>query len=467
MLGGRYQIQKKLGQGGMGTVYEAMHVTTKATVAVKLLSSSRNEQDIARFEREARAAGAIASEHIVRVLDAGKDEASGCPFLVMERLVGEDLGRVLDRTGAMPPLLVVRLAAQIALGLARAHEAGVVHRDIKPSNVFLSHVDDDEVRVKLLDFGVAKLGVVEPQDATLTNTGHMLGTPHYMAPEQAQTPKTADHRADIWSLGAVMYKALTGERPHEDTESVGQTIVAIASKPVKPVQDVAPWVPAEIAALVQRCLERDPKDRFADARALLEAMRPIAGDPIRLTLTGIRGVTDEEKAHRATRAKTRGQSRKALAIALFGVAIGTVLGIVTWRSTLPKAPKLAATPLVITPLPLPSSDADAERVRTFTVAIEPPHAEVRANGEMAAVQAGHISLTGRVGSRHRVELTLDDQHALTEVVLADDGAVPNVARLAFKPKGTPVAPTRTRAALPPPPQDASTKKRVEGTAVFE
>ncbi len=281
IIGGKYEVLGKLGQGGMGTVYEARHTGTGRRVAVKEVkeivgndSTRGSAQIIERFEREARATGAIDSQHIALVLDSGTDDATHHPFLVMELLKGEDLQQLLARLGPLPPDLALRVAGQAALGLHRAHEAGVVHRDIKPANIFLARREGGEVVVKLLDFGIARVKeqLQAPESPALTTTGLMLGTPLYMSPEQALGPKNTDHRTDLWSLGVVLYEALTGHTPH-DVETVGALILAICTKAARPVDEVAPHVTAPVTAMVKRMLEINSGARYPSAVALLDDLK--------------------------------------------------------------------------------------------------------------------------------------------------------------------------------------------------
>jgi eukaryotic-like serine/threonine-protein kinase len=264
----------------MGAVYEAEDARTGAHVALKLMHGEQIKRDstrVGRFQREAKAAAAIDSEHIARVLDWGTDDL-GAPYIVMELLAGEDLQELLKRTGALPPEVALRIAAQACLGLSKAHEAHVMHRDIKPANLFLARRGDGRVVVKILDFGVAKIrpeGEHGQETTGLTRTGGMIGSPMYMSPEQARGLKAVDFRTDLWSLGVVMYRALTGHTPHEDTEALGDLIVSLCSRAPAPIQDIAAWVPPEIAAIAHGALQIAPEARFTDARAMLEAMRAL------------------------------------------------------------------------------------------------------------------------------------------------------------------------------------------------
>lgn len=278
-LSQRYLLTRLLGQGGMGAVYEAEHGETRERVAVKVLHGhvlEAGEEGPRRFQREAVAASAIRGEHVVRVLDAGTDEASGRPYLVTEYLDGEDLERLLARVGPLTPDAALRIALQALAGLRDAHEARVVHRDIKPANLFLARGEGGTIRVKLLDFGIAKVrgdALSLPHGAGLTTTGGFLGSPLYMSPEQVQSSRDVDHRTDLWSLGSVLYAALAGRAPFEHLASLGQLLVTICISPPPRLSDVAPWVPPEVAEVVHRALVIRPDERYPSAAAMLEAIR--------------------------------------------------------------------------------------------------------------------------------------------------------------------------------------------------
>jgi serine/threonine protein kinase len=286
ILGQKYQLSRLLGRGGMGAVYEAERVDTGERVAVKVLHGHLvipGGDGPRRFRREAAAVRAIRGEHIPRVIDAGADRATGQLYLVTELLDGEDLQRLLDRVGPLSVGGALAIAAQALLGLCDAHAAGVVHRDIKPANLFLSRADGGALRVKLLDFGIAKVDGValaaaptaDPSALSLTSSGSFLGSPLYMSPEQIQNSREVDHRTDLWSLGCVLYAALSGRAPHQHLTSLGQLLVAICVSKPPPLLDVAPWVPPEVAAVIHRALQLDPEARFPTAAAMLEAVRAL------------------------------------------------------------------------------------------------------------------------------------------------------------------------------------------------
>ncbi len=273
----RYLILGLLGEGGMGAVYEARHLGTGRRVAVKVITSKLAQDDavMARFEREARAAGAIESEHIASVLDSGRDRATGLPFLVMELLAGEDVDQLLRRLGPLPPELALCIVAQACMGLIKAHDARVLHRDIKPANLFLARRDGGEFSVKLLDFGVAKMQADDSFEhhQELTATSNLIGSPIYMSPEQARNMKDVDGRTDLWSLGIVLFKMLAGRTPYRNSRGLGELIVAICSVPAPPIQSLAHWVTYEVAEIVHRALQIDRNLRFQSAEELLNECR--------------------------------------------------------------------------------------------------------------------------------------------------------------------------------------------------
>ncbi|WP_437332125.1 serine/threonine protein kinase [Sorangium sp. So ce394] len=281
---GKYRIIRLLGQGGMGAVYEAEHAETGEHVALKCMDGSLlvpGKSSVERFHREAKAMGAMDTEHIVRVLDSGTDPETKAPYLVMDLLEGEDLQQLLDRIGCLEPDTALRIAAQVCLGLQKAHEAGVVHRDIKPANLFLARHREGEIIVRILDFGIAKIKR-EPHQVGpttgLTRTGGILGSPLYMSPEQARGISDIDYRTDIWSLGMVLYRALAGKLPYEHIGGFGDLIIAICSQPPPSIQALAPWVRTEAASVVHGALRLDTGERFPTAAAMLDALRSLLPD---------------------------------------------------------------------------------------------------------------------------------------------------------------------------------------------
>jgi serine/threonine protein kinase len=284
-VGGKYEVRRVLGIGGMGVVCEAVHLDLGKKVAIKLIDKTMKESEliVARFRREAFALGQIQSEHIVDVFDVGADARVGL-YMVMEHLPGEDLQTRLERDKRLDVTTAVMIGHQMARGLEKAHAAGVIHRDLKPANVFLTMRDNGSLLVKLLDFGVSKLlnDGADGSRARITGSGAPIGTPLYMSPEQAEGKDDTDGRADIWSLGAVLYEALAGAPPFADRGSYHGTIVGILTSRAKLLHDVAPWVPIEVAKAVDAMLVHDRDARIKDAAAvtkrLLEAYPTVLPD---------------------------------------------------------------------------------------------------------------------------------------------------------------------------------------------
>ena len=278
VIAGRYEVVKLLGKGGMGSVYEARHTGTGRRVAVKVISAefAQNRRLLGRFEVEARAAGAIESDHIAQVFDVGFDDKRGSPFLVMEYLEGEDLSELLARVGALEPEPALALFAQACKGLEKAHKKGIIHRDIKPANLFLAEVDDLR-RLKILDFGIAKIVVDDDGsgEPSLTRSGSLVGSPLYMSPEQARARGGIDHRTDLWSIGVVLYEMLTGHAPFAHLDAVGDLIIAICSEPVAPVRQSAPWVAPEMEEIVMKALSINATARYQSAAEMVLAARAL------------------------------------------------------------------------------------------------------------------------------------------------------------------------------------------------
>jgi serine/threonine-protein kinase len=273
-IAGKYRVRRLVGLGGMGAVYEGEHVELGKRVAVKIIdaASSLSSELKTRFKREARAASAVESEHIVQVFDVGSDPEIGL-YMVMEYLVGEDLemrlrkqpGRRLDH------VFVAQVGHQVARALVKAHAARVIHRDLKPANIFLTAREDGTLRVKVLDFGISKLVANDASVGTrkeilaLTQEGVALGTPQYMSPEQAQGLTTIDHRTDIWSLGAVLFEAVAGRPAYPELPTYEEVIMKILLEKPPPLEQLAPSVPIELAEVIHDALQHDVARRIPDA----------------------------------------------------------------------------------------------------------------------------------------------------------------------------------------------------------
>jgi eukaryotic-like serine/threonine-protein kinase len=283
-VAGKYRIRRVLGSGSMGIVCEAEHLEIGKRLAIKVIDASlAGMADIAmRFRQEARAASLVESQHIVQVFDVGTDDKLGL-YLVMEYLTGQDLAAALARAPnhKLDPDEAVRIGVQVARGLAKAHEAGVVHRDLKPANIFLTEREDDDTLIKILDFGISK--VIDASRAEsklkLTRAGTVVGTPQYMSPEQARG-FSVDERTDVWALGLVLYEMLAGRPAYPELPTYEAFIIHLVSHPPDALRNVAPWVPAPLAAVVHQAIEHDLDRRIPScgdlSRRLLEA-HPISG----------------------------------------------------------------------------------------------------------------------------------------------------------------------------------------------
>ena len=275
VVAGKYRIRRRIGRGGFGAVYEAEHIEIGRRVAIKTIDKefARDEERVARFRREAHAAGSIESDHIVHVFDIGDDPELGL-YMVMELLVGEDLAGKLERVGKLEVEHAVDFAHQAARGLARAHAAGVVHRDLKPANLFLVSLEEStRARVKIVDFGVSKLMPTRggPEIEAITRAGVTMGTPQYMAPEQV-FGGVIDRRVDVWALGAVLYEMLAGRPAYPLLDTYEQTFMSIALGPPRPLNKAAPHVPDELVAVVGRALQHDLDLRFPDCESFADAL---------------------------------------------------------------------------------------------------------------------------------------------------------------------------------------------------
>jgi serine/threonine-protein kinase len=282
VVAGKYRVRRVVGAGSMGVVCEAQHLEIGKRLAIKLIDASlAGMTDIAqRFRQEARAASLVESQHIVQVFDVGTDQRLGL-YLVMEYLTGRDLAKALSVEKRLPADEAVRIGIQVARGLAKAHEVGVVHRDLKPANIFLTDREDDRPLVKILDFGISKVIDASRADAKLrlTRAGTVVGTPQYMSPEQAQG-YSVDARTDVWALGLVLYEMLAGRPAYLEMATYEQFIIHLVSNPPDPLAEVAPWVAPALAKVVHRAIEHDVSARIQScvdlARELLEA-HPLAG----------------------------------------------------------------------------------------------------------------------------------------------------------------------------------------------
>ncbi|HRI63072.1 MAG TPA: serine/threonine-protein kinase [Polyangium sp.] len=513
LIGGRYRTEEKLGAGGMGTVYAAEDTVTGGRVAVKVVAAqvAENEVLLSRFEREVRAVRALETPHVVRMIDAGRDPYSKLPFFVMEVLDGEDVAHAIKRLRPIRPDLALRIGAQACAGLETAHAARIVHRDIKPSNLFLARTSVPGQRVvKILDFGIAKL-VPEPGETgqsaeltSLTETGSMLGSPLYMAPEQARGYKNIDVRADIWSLGVVLYQALTGRTPHPFTDALGELIIAICTSPAERIEKLAPWVPKRIADVVHRALEINPSGRYQTMSEMREALLSClpqgtaVDDSMLVTMPeserialssasrtnagedgagiGGRTMSDQPTTHwvgastgtttptpmqlgpltatgmqavGATTSVVKPMHRGVMVALVVGFALlGGVGALLLFGGA--SAPREAEKPAQAGPIAVIPT-------RVVRVKIDPPDAEVFLDGRTAAVKDAVLVIEGTLGSSHVVQVSALGRTETQDVIVTEQGAIPAQVKVA------PPEPSAKTAATAAPP----TKKGTLGSRTSE
>jgi serine/threonine protein kinase len=275
VIDGKYRIERLIGAGGMGLVMGAHDVALDRPVAIKFLHglNSTTLEANSRFKREARAMAKLHSEHVVRVLDVGT-LPSGEPYMVMEHLDGVDLSQLVKQRGYLGVAEAVDYMLAACEAVAEAHAMGIVHRDLKPSNLYLARRLDGTDVLKLLDFGIAKIATDATEDSqSFTTTTALLGSPVYMSPEQLQCSRDADARADIWSLGAIVYRLVAG-RPPFVANTMPQICTMILTQHPQALVELVAGMPPALSVAVLRCLEKDPKDRFANVAELARAIAP-------------------------------------------------------------------------------------------------------------------------------------------------------------------------------------------------
>jgi len=274
VLGGKYRIERVLGIGGMGVVVAAHHLQLDEKVAIKFLLPTMlsNRDVVGRFAREARAAVKIKSEHVARVFDVGALE-NGAPYMVMELLEGEDLATLLGRQGPLPVEQAVDFVLQACVAIANAHALGIVHRDLKPANLFCVRGFDGQPVIKVLDFGISKMGHLSAPEVggSMTNTTAVMGSPFYMSPEQMKSARDVDAGTDIWALGVVLYELLTGSTPFAG-ESFAEVAIKAATAPFTPLANLRATVPSGLETVVFTCLEKDRNNRYANVSELALAL---------------------------------------------------------------------------------------------------------------------------------------------------------------------------------------------------
>jgi len=274
VLAKKYRVDRVLGIGGMGVVVAATHLELDQKVALKFMHAGVfvTEDARLRFQREARIASKLHSEHVARVTDTGTLE-NGAPYIVMEYLDGVDLSGQLSQYGPMPVGYAAECVVQACDAIGEAHANGIVHRDLKPANLFLTTRPDGSPLVKVLDFGISKASGGPEAGMAMTKTGALLGSPLYMSPEQMRSLKTVDARTDIWALGVILYELLTGRTPFISETFADLLLEVLTAQPPTLLQ-LRPDVPPEVSALVERCLTKDPAARVQSVAEIAEVLAP-------------------------------------------------------------------------------------------------------------------------------------------------------------------------------------------------
>ena len=405
VIAGRYALERLLGRGGMGLVFQARHVAVGRRVAVKILRPeyARSDEAVARFHREAKAAASVGSPHIVEVIDFGYSEDGGA-YLAMELLEGEDLAALLRRKGPLEPSRAVALARQVAEALAAAHGRGIVHRDLKSGNVFVSRGD----RVKVLDFGVSK--VLDPSDNGSFDTaqGAMIGTAHYMAPEQASDGRGVDARADLYSLGCILFEMLTGELPFVGATPVEVLYKHVHESPRRP-SSIRPGVPRALDALVLKLLAKDREGRPPDARAVLAALEQREHAPVRRGVVALAAAAAVGAAAWALRPAPR-----VAPVTARDAGVVVTEPAMTVARDAPEERDVAADV---------AAEATAREV-VATLVVQPEGAGVTADGEPVVVRSGVATVRRAQGSAVLLRATAPGHLArVATVTLADDVAL--------------------------------------------
>ncbi len=404
-LSDRYLVTRKVGQGGMGAVYEATHTLIGKRVAVKVLLDkyAQREVIVARLKQEAQLASSIGNEHIIDITDFGTT-ADGRTFVVMEFLEGESLAECLAREPQLPEQRILRIAQQTTNALSAAHDKGIVHRDIKPENVFLLRRKETDF-VKVVDFGISKSMRVtdDEEQVRLTQTGMVLGTPLYMSPEQARGDDELDHRVDVYALGVIMYEASTGRVPYVGNNYLSVISQVLNEEPTGP-RELRPDLSEEFEAIVLKAMAKDRVDRYGSAVEMHADISALIEDP----------------THSTERAKISGPRRRSpapkssLKVAVWIGAIAlTVLALVVTVSFLMRSPATPATPVamvspdaampvVVSDASVVAADAVVETVKLIDVTIDtqPTGARIVCDGLESGPAPQTISV---VDANNRVE----------------------------------------------------------------
>ncbi len=354
----RYEVRRLLGEGGMGQVYEAVHRLTRRSVALKILRPeyAQDGELVARFLREAQAAAAVGDSHVVDVFDMGRIADRGAFYLALELLTGESLTDLVAREAPLPVERVVHIGQQIAAVIGKAHRCSprIIHRDLKPDNVFLIERDGARDFVKVLDFGIAKLlgdqSLDNPAPMSLTHTSQVLGTPLYMPPEQLKDSRSIDERADVYSIGVILYEMLSGRVPVAGA-SLAEQFYLLMSEPITPLKSLRADVDDALSTLVERCLSRDLNLRPRDATALAESLAQLArrpstaAEPEAVAMASTLHAAPPQISQALRGNAVRPPSRKTVVVAIVASALVSVAALSRALVATPPTPTTTPTPV--------------------------------------------------------------------------------------------------------------------------
>jgi serine/threonine-protein kinase len=477
---GSYQITRRIGTGGMGEVYEAVHTKLRKRVALKTLRQTlaRSGEARARFLREGETASRLRHPHVVDITDVG--EADGVPFLVMELLEGESLSALVRRLGSLSVQAAVDIMLPVIDAVAVAHEHSIIHRDLKPDNIFLAQSHISGTLPKVLDFGISKVlsGANVPN---LTATSSFLGTPFYMSPEQARGDKDIDGRSDQYSLAVVLYETLTGQQPHASRgDSLMQLVHAIARGDFPTPRSLRPELPPELEAIILRAMSLQPLDRFDSMRSLGAALLPFASDRCRSiwngAFLGIPGEAAQPSAPSAgsvvatssseantlersgaavTAEPVSGAPKRSARLIAVGLLLVSIMGLAAWLLIGRSGP------------PRPEAASTGPQTFKVSVKVSPDTAKIELDGAVVGTGSYESELP-RDGKKHTLTVAADG--FIPQTLIFRDEAPPSTVALTAVPKpATELSPTpvvnRPAAGVPhrklggaaPRPEPASTK----------
>jgi eukaryotic-like serine/threonine-protein kinase len=440
VLDGKYEITRLIGEGGMGVVYEATHKLIGRKLAIKFLHAlyATNPEVVTRFQREAQAAAQIGHENIIEVTDMGC-APDGSPYLVMECLEGTDVKKIIERDGALSVKRTALILVQALSALEAAHDVGIIHRDLKPDNIFLIARGLNPDYVKLLDFGISKFRSFEDGVKGLTQTGTVLGTPHYMSPEQARGEQDLSHQSDIYAMGVIMYQMLSAALPY-DAPNYNALLMKIVTEEPQPIRKLVPELPAQIVETVERAMARDTRARFATCAEMRERLLPFAP-----ALTEIGTLVAPTSSHTVIRkalyeAKTpfelsqsavgrTSRSKWAIAASAGGLVVAAAIGaLVLARGPADAKPTAPMQTAAVLPVPTAapveaSSSASAAPTSTVHLAISaaPKEARIYVDGELLGANPFEGDLA-RGAAAHVVEASADGYLPERRVVAFDADA---------------------------------------------